>query len=90
MEMYSINSNISWKLLKDNVVAVNLDDGNYYTFNFTSSLIWQYIDEGKTIMEIEQLMIEQFPEITMQELKEDVCNILEFWISEKLIDKKNN
>jgi hypothetical protein len=83
---YSINANISWKLLKDKVVAVNLDNGNYYTFNFTSSLIWQYIDRKKTVAEVEQLMAEQFPGVTNQVIKEDVSEIIDYWISEKLIN----
>jgi UDP-galactopyranose mutase len=87
IQNYSINANISWKLLKDKVVAVNMDNGNYYTFNFTSSLIWQYIDQKKTITEVEQLMAEQFSEVTSQILKDDVGEIIEYWISEKLISK---
>jgi hypothetical protein len=82
---YSVNSNISWKLLKENVVAVNLDDGNYYTFNFTASLVWQYIDQGKTLAEIEQLMSEQFTDVTNQALKDDIREIIEYWLSEKLV-----
>jgi len=84
-QTYSINANISWKFLKDNVVAVNLDDGNYYTFNFTSSLIWQYIDHGKKVTEIERLMGDQFSEVATQTVKDDVAEIIEYWLSEKLI-----
>jgi UDP-galactopyranose mutase len=84
---YSINTNISWKLLKDKVVAVNMDNGSYYTFNFTSSLIWQYIDRKKTITEVEQLMAEQFADVEGQVLKDDIDEIIEYWISEKLISK---
>jgi hypothetical protein len=87
-QTYLINTNISWKLLKENVVAVNLDDGNYYTFNYTSSLIWQYVDQGKTIAEIEQLISEQFPETASQTVKEDAVEIIEYWLSEKLISKE--
>jgi len=82
---YSIPSNISWKLLKDNVVAVNLDDGNYFTFNETSSLIWQYVDQGKTLDEIEALLKSEFPEIAEDTLKEDINDMIEYWLSEKLI-----
>jgi len=89
-QTYSINNNISWKLLKDNVVAVNLNDGNYYTFNFTSSLIWQCIDQGKAVTEIEQLLLEQFSEVAHPTIKEDVVEIIDYWLSEKLISKKNN
>lgn len=83
--IYSIHSNISWKLLKDKVVAVNLDDGNYYTFNLTASLIWQYVDHGKTIDEIRALMKSEFPEIPQQTLNEDINEIIQYWISEKLV-----
>jgi hypothetical protein len=89
-QVYSINLNISWKVLKENVVAVNLDDGNYYTFNFTASLIWQYVDQGKSVQEMEQLMKDQFPDITEQSLKQDIDDIIGFWISEKLIKTIDN
>jgi hypothetical protein len=87
-QVYSIHSNISWKLLKEAVVAVNLDDGNYFTFNFTASLIWQAVDHGKSIQEIEQLMKEQFPDIDAQEIKNDVKEVIDFWETEKLVGKK--
>ncbi|MDR0430644.1 MAG: PqqD family protein [Tannerellaceae bacterium] len=85
MNLFTINSNISWKLLKDAVVAVNLDDGNYYTFNFTASLIWQYVDEKKSLTEIEQLIKEAFPDVEAQQVKDDIKEIIDFWLSEKLI-----
>ena len=87
-QTYSINARISWKMLKDSVVAVNLDDGNYYTFNFTSSLIWQYIDQGKTVKEVEQLISKQFPEIENQTVKNDLHDIIKYWLSENLIVDK--
>jgi len=83
----SINSNISWKLLKDAVVAVNLDDGNYFTFNTVASLIWQNVDQGKSIPEIEQMIKQKYPDTTELTIKEDIDNIIEFWISEKLVTK---
>jgi len=84
--IYKINSNISWKLLKDKVVAVNTDDGNYYTFNYTSSLIWQWVDQAKTMEEIVQLLQEQFPE-NSDSIPQDVTEIIDYWLSEKLINK---
>lgn len=85
---YSISSNISWKLLKENVVAVNLDDGNYYTFNPTASLIWQYVDQGKSVSEIENLMQKEFSDIDKQTIKQDTAEIIGFWESEELIHIK--
>jgi hypothetical protein len=82
---YLIHSNISWKLLKDAVVAVNTDNGSYYTFNSTASAVWQLIDEGKTPAEIVYLFKEQFPEQPKETIKKDVEEIIAYWESEKLI-----
>jgi hypothetical protein len=82
---YSIQSNISWKLLKENVVAVNLDDGNYFTFNETASIIWQQIEMGKTEEEIKELLKTAFPEIAEKTFIEDINDIIQYWLSEKLI-----
>ncbi|MDR1764285.1 MAG: PqqD family protein [Dysgonamonadaceae bacterium] len=84
-EIYAINSNISWKLLKDAVVAVNLDSGAYYTFNYTASLIWQWVEQGKSQAEIAASLKEQFPDI--QTVESDVSDIVKYWLSEKLISK---
>jgi len=86
-QSYSIQSNISWKLLKDNVVAVNLDDGNYFTFNETASIIWQQIDQKKTLEEINILMKSEFSDVAIQTLKEDIDDIIHYWLSEKLINQ---
>ena len=83
---YVINSNISWKLLKDKVVAVNTDNGNYYTFNYTSSLIWQWVDQSKTLKDLVQLLQEQFPE-NSDAIPQDINEIIDYWLSEKLINK---
>jgi hypothetical protein len=86
--MYAIHSNISWKLLEDAVVAVNLDDGNYYTFNPTSGMIWQYVDDGKSPEEIIDLMSERFAETGREEIERDVWEIIRYWETEKLIFEK--
>ena len=86
---YSISSNISWKLLKDNIVAVNLDDGAYYTFNETASLVWQQVEEGKSTEEIRVLLTSEFPATDGQTVKEDVDEIIKYWLSEKLIYLKS-
>jgi len=83
---YKINPNISWKLLKDKVVAVNTDDGNYYTFNYTSSLVWQWVDQAKTTDELVQLLQAQFPE-NSDAIPQDIREIIAYWLSEKLINK---
>ncbi|MDR2146170.1 MAG: PqqD family protein [Tannerella sp.] len=84
--VYKINSNISWKLLKDKVVAVNTDNGNYYTNNYTSSLIWQWVDQAKTMEELALLMQEEFPE-NSDSIPQDIKEIINYWLSEKLINK---
>jgi hypothetical protein len=85
---YLIHSNISWKLLKDAVVAVNTDNGSYYTFNPTASAVWQLIDEGNTATEIVNLFKEQFPEQLEETIEKDVEEIIVYWESEKLIHNK--
>lgn len=89
-EYYLINSNISWKLLKDSVVAVNLDDGNYYTFNYIASVIWQYVNQNKSVNDIEQLIREEFSDTEMQTVKDDIKDILRFWETEGLVRLKKS
>ena len=88
METYAINPNVSWKLLKESVVAVNLDDGNYYTNNAVASKVWQYVDEKKTLGDIIQLISDEYLDADRKEIENDVKEIIQYWLSEKLLTKQ--
>ncbi len=83
-----INNNISWKVLSEKVVAVNLDNGNYYTFNETASYIWQKLDKISDVGTIVKDMMNVYDIPDEKQLMADVEEIVDFWMQEKLV--RNN
>ena len=45
-----INENISSELIDDNYFLLNIDDGEFYELNLSSSLIWKCIMENNKII----------------------------------------
>lgn len=80
-----INDNISWKILSAKVVAVNLDNGNYYTFNETASYIWQKLEKSNVVENIVKEMLNDYAINDEKQLTADVNEIIDFWINEKLV-----
>ena len=42
------------------VMIVNLDNGNYYSLDKVGALIWCCIEQGKTISEVKKFIVRQF------------------------------
>lgn len=80
-----INDNISWKVLSEKVVAVNLDNGNYYTFNETASYIWQKLDKTGDMDVIVKDMLNDYEIPDEKQMMADVEKTVNFWIQEKLV-----
>ncbi len=55
-----IAENITWKLLGEKVVAVNTENGFYFTMNETASTMWIAITEGKSQEDLKQAILEKF------------------------------
>ena len=87
-DSYKINKNISWKVLADKVVAVNVDNGDYYTLNATASIIWQELDKNPTLTDVEKIIANICDEVP-ENLQNDIEETLNYWIAEKLIEKIN-
>ena len=80
-----ISKNVTWKSLKDKIVAVKVDTGEYYTMNEVSSLIWQAISNGKSVDEICQLIYQEYDNDDMSSISNDVEEQISEWKKELLI-----
>lgn len=79
-----ISENISWKLLQDKVVAVNLTNGNYYTMNPVACSAWKLIADGKTDEEIIDAICEEY-DVDRTTAAADVQEQLSYWKSEGML-----
>lgn len=82
----SILDNISWKQLSDRVVAVDTNNGDYYTFNEVASTIWIAVSENKTVDEIVAQIMKEYDIADETQVRNDINTQLKEWKEMKLID----
>ncbi len=81
----NVLENISWKRLGDRVVAVDTNNGDYYTFNEVASTIWVSLDENKTIDDIVSLILEEYDITDPDAVRRDIETQIADWKEMKLI-----
>lgn len=81
----NVLDNISWKQLSDRIVAVDTNNGDYYTFNEVASTIWVAISENKTIDEIVTQIMEEYDITDEAKVRNDIDTQLKEWVEMKLI-----
>lgn len=77
--------NISWKQLGDRVVAVDTNNGDYYTFNDVASTIWIAVSENKTTDDIVAQIMEEYDITDVDKVQQDIDTQLAQWKEMKLM-----
>lgn len=75
----NVLDNISWKKLGDRVVAVDTNNGDYYTFNDVASTIWLGISENKSIDDIVAQIMEEYDTADEAKVRQDIDTQLAQW-----------
>lgn len=81
----NILDNISWKQLGDKIVAVDTNNGDYYTFNEVASTIWFAVSNNKSVDEIVEIIMEEYDVTDAAAVRKDVETQLAQWTEMKLI-----
>ena len=81
----NVLENISWKLLGDRVVAVDTNNGDYYTFNEVASTIWVALNENKTIDEIVSQILDEYDITDPDAVRSDIEAQIAQWKEMQLI-----
>ena len=77
--MYKAPDNYSWRDVNNELVVLNLQSGEYFTFNEVGRLIWLSLNDGKTVEDIAKAVVEQYTaseEKAMEDVKAFISNML--------------
>jgi len=80
-----ISKNVTWKPLGEKIVAVKVDTGEYYTMNEVSSLIWLAINDGKSVDEICEQILQEYNNTDKASILNDIEEQISEWKQELLI-----
>jgi len=85
---YKINSeNITYRIIDNEAVVLNLETGQYYSLNETGTFIWKLLGKGINRDDLINRIAEEF-EIDKRSAANDVKPLLKDLLSEKMIRQK--
>ncbi len=82
--IYKAPDNYSWRDVNNELVVLNLQSGEYFTFNDVGRLIWLSVNDGKNVEDITKLVTEQYA-ATRDKAEADVKAFISNLLSEGLL-----
>ena len=82
----NVLDNISWKQLGDRVVAVDTNNGDYYTLNDVASTIWLAVSEGKAVDDIVAQIMAEYDITDEVKVRQDIDTQFAQWQEMKLME----
>jgi len=70
----------------DEAVLLSMRDGEYYGLNEVGASIWRLIQRPRTVLELRDLLLEEYEEIEASECERAVVSFLTEMIALKLVD----
>jgi len=76
--------NIDYRIIDDEAIVLNLDDGNYYSLNKSATLVWKAIYDGKDINTALSVLKKAYSEKD-KVFQKDISALIKRLLSVKLI-----
>jgi hypothetical protein len=62
--------------LSDEVVVLSLSSGLYYGLNTVGARIWELLQEGHTLLQVRERLLETYPDVDPERCTTDLLRIL--------------
>jgi len=86
MEKYIRNEDNLASKIHDEIVMVNITQGNYFGLNSVGSDIWELLNEPRTVDELCEVLVEDY-DIDLKSCKDQVSDFIKELEKQKLIQK---
>jgi len=88
-QRYAINKDkLSYRIIDDEAVVLDLDNGHYFSLNKVGTKIWEAINKQKSLKEILKLLKEEY-QLPEKRLKSDLLTLVKDLERAKLIKVKS-
>jgi hypothetical protein len=88
--LYKINSpGVVSETFEDEVVVINLESGNYYSFNKTGAAVWGLIGEGYNVQTIIDTIKNSYSDDS-ENIETDIISFLNDLLSNEILVKTDN
>jgi hypothetical protein len=72
--------------LENEVVVLNLRNGEYYGLNLVGAKIWNLIQEASTIEAVRDAVLAEYPELEQDECTRDVLELVQQLVDSELAE----
>jgi hypothetical protein len=79
-----IDNQVAEAKINDKVVLLNIEHGNYYNFNQTSTDIWEWLKEPRTVDELSHMLANKY-DCTTDTSYHDTVVLLEEMVKAELL-----
>ena len=85
-QKYTIDKDkVTYRVIDNEAVILNLDNGYYYSLNGVGTEIWRGIDKGKNLNEILDSFKEEY-QLPERQVKNDLLELVKDLEKEKLVE----
>jgi hypothetical protein len=85
--MISRNPSIIWTKLDRNVVLLNIELAHYFETNAVGGLIWELLDEPRTVSDIVERVVARY-RVDREQCQADVLKFLDALAESGLLDRE--
>ncbi|MFI5351232.1 MAG: PqqD family protein [Elusimicrobiota bacterium] len=83
-QKYKRAPNAAWRRVESESIVLDLTTSVYYSLNETASFIWERLESGSSMAEVETGLCAEF-DVTPQEAARDLKNVVAKFCREKLL-----
>jgi hypothetical protein len=83
--VFHIPDTIAWRTVEQDLIVLNVQSGEYYTFNDVAKSVWLCLSEGKPLATAVEQVVAEY-EVTPATAEVDVRSFIETLLSDELIE----
>lgn len=71
--------------LSGEAVILNLSSGEYFGLNAVAARIWELLQEGRTVLEVRDRLMQEYPDVESERCTKDLLTILADFVDADLV-----
>lgn len=85
---WSIPEHVVFQVLDGQAVVLNLDSGQYFGLNEVGTILWQGLEQGRSLEQITESLLENY-EVGRVELRRDLTELVSALKQRRLLEERS-
>jgi hypothetical protein len=84
--LYRVRADLAWRDVAEEVVVLEIDQGEYFSINSTGSALWHQLSDGAVPAQSLVAHLRATYDIDTEQAESDVTSFLEMCVRDRLVD----